>query len=80
MDALGKPFDPTRHEAMMEVEDPSQPPGRVVRVAEDGYTIHDRLLRPARVFVVDRHPKTEPSSQMEGAGAERASRATEHSS
>ena len=52
----------------MEVDDPSQPPGTVVRVAEDGYTIHDRLLRPARVFVVKRNPKTEPSSQMERAG------------
>ena len=50
----------------MEVDDPSQPPGTVVRVAEDGYTIHDRLLRPARVFVVKRSPKTEPSSQDGG--------------
>ena len=56
IDALGKPFDPTLHEAMMEVDDPSQPPGTVVRVAEDGYTIHDRLLRPARVLVVKRSP------------------------
>src|ERR1044072_4069492 len=46
IDARGKPFDPTLHEAMMEVDDPSQPPGAVVRVAEDGYKIHDRLLRP----------------------------------
>ena len=45
IDALGKPFDPTLHEAMMEVDDPSQPPGTVIRVAEDGYKIHDRLLR-----------------------------------
>ena len=70
IDARGKPFDPTLHEAMMEVDDPSQPPGAVVRVAEDGYKIHDRLLRPARVFVVKRNPKTEPSSQMEEAEAE----------
>ena len=54
IDALGKPFDPTLHEAVMEVDDPSQPPGTVVRVAEDGYTIHDRLLRPARVLVAKR--------------------------
>ena len=80
IDALGKPFDPTLHEAMMEVDDPSQPPGTVVRVAEDGYKIHDRLLRPARVFVVKRNPKTEPSSQMEEAEAECDSHSTEHSS
>jgi len=80
IDALGKPFDPTLHEAMMEVDDPSQPPGTVIRVAEDGYKIHDRLLRPARVFVVKRNPKTEPSSQMEEAEAEFDSHSTEHSS
>ena len=33
----------------MEVDDPEHEPGTVVRVVEDGYTIHDRLLRPARV-------------------------------
>ncbi len=53
-DALGQPFDPNRHEAIMEVDDPSQPPGTVVRVFEPGYMINDRLLRPARVFVTKR--------------------------
>ena len=80
IDALGKPFDPTLHEAVMEVDDPSQPPGTVVRVAEDGYTIHDRLLRPARVLVAKRSPKIESSSQIEGAEAECDTRSTEHSS
>jgi molecular chaperone GrpE len=51
IDALGKRFDPNLHEAVMQVEDASHPEGTVVRVVEDGYTIHDRLLRPARVFV-----------------------------
>jgi molecular chaperone GrpE len=49
--ALGERFDPNQHEAIMEVEDPSQVPGTVIRVVEEGYTIGDRLLRPARVFV-----------------------------
>ena len=49
--ALGERFDPSVHEAIMEVDDPSQPPGTVIRVVEDGYTINDRLLRPARVVV-----------------------------
>jgi molecular chaperone GrpE len=51
IDAHGKPFDPNFHEAVMEVEDPSQPPGTVTQVLEQGYTIRDRLLRPARVAV-----------------------------
>jgi molecular chaperone GrpE len=51
IEALGQDFDPNLHEAVAQVEDPSQPPGTVTRVAEEGYMIHDRLLRPARVFV-----------------------------
>ena len=80
IEALDKPFDPTLHEAMMEVEDSSRPPGTVVRIAEDGYMIHDRLLRPARVLVAKRSPKIESSSQIEGAEAECDTRSTEHSS
>src|SRR3984893_6315180 len=49
--AFGERFDPSIHEASMEVDDPSRPPGTVTRVVEDGYTINDRLLRPARVIV-----------------------------
>jgi molecular chaperone GrpE len=55
IEALGRPFDPRLHEAIMDVNDLSQPPGTIVRVAEPGYIIHDRLLRPAQVFVVRRH-------------------------
>jgi molecular chaperone GrpE len=51
IEALGQPFDPNLHEAIMHVADPSSPPGTVTRVVEPGYTIHDRLLRPARVVV-----------------------------
>jgi molecular chaperone GrpE len=49
--AVGERFDPTRHEAVMEVEDASRPAGTVTSALEDGYTIHNRLLRPARVAV-----------------------------
>jgi molecular chaperone GrpE len=66
IDALGQQFDPTLHEAILEVDEPSQPPGTVVRVAEDGYTIHDRLLRPARVMIVGRGSNA-PSSEREPA-------------
>lgn len=52
IDAIGKPFDPNMHEAVMEVDDAAHEPGTVVQVLEDGYTIHGRLLRPARVVAV----------------------------
>jgi molecular chaperone GrpE len=49
--ALGTPFDPKSHEAMLEIEDAIHLPGTVIDVLEDGFTLHDRLLRPARVSV-----------------------------
>ena len=49
--AQGKPFDPKFHEAIAIIDDPTQPPGTVTKVVEQGYTLRDRLLRPARVTV-----------------------------
>jgi molecular chaperone GrpE len=49
--ALGTRFDPKAHEAMQQVEDATHPPGTVIDVMEEGFTLHDRLLRPARVVV-----------------------------
>jgi molecular chaperone GrpE len=60
--ALNEPFDPMKHEAVMETDETEQPPGSVVQVLENGYTIHDRLLRPARVVVARAQ---QPSSQLE---------------
>ncbi|MGC1109162.1 MAG: nucleotide exchange factor GrpE [Methylovirgula sp.] len=51
MEALGTKFDPNLHEALYEVPDDSVPNGRVVKVAEDGYMIGGRMLRPAKVGV-----------------------------
>jgi molecular chaperone GrpE len=54
IEALGQRFDPNLHEVMIDVEDPSQSPGTIIRIVEHGYTIHGRLLRPARVVVSKR--------------------------
>ena len=46
----GEPFDPTRHEALM--QQPSDfPEGSVVQTLQKGYALHDRTLRPAQVAV-----------------------------
>ena len=63
IEALGARFDPTWHEAVMEMDDAAHPPGTVVRVLQDGYTIHDRLLRPARVVVNKRRSDTANASK-----------------
>lgn len=49
--ALGEPFDPTLHEAVMRVEDAEVMEPRVREELQSGYTLHDRLLRPAMVKV-----------------------------
>jgi molecular chaperone GrpE len=49
--AMGQKFDPHLHQAMMEVETDQAPAGTVVHEMQAGYTIHDRLLRPALVSV-----------------------------
>jgi molecular chaperone GrpE len=51
VDALGKPFDPNLHEAVMQQPSAEHPPMTVIQVFEPGYTIHDRVLRTARVAV-----------------------------
>ncbi len=50
-DPTGEKFDPNFQQAMYEVPDPSVPPGTVVQVVQAGYTIGDRVLRPALVGV-----------------------------
>jgi molecular chaperone GrpE len=64
INALNAPFDPARHEAVMEVDAAGKPPRSVATILEDGYMLHDRLLRPARVAVTKSQPSppqaTEP--------------------
>jgi molecular chaperone GrpE len=51
IEALGQPFDPNLHQAVMQQPAPDKPPNTVVAVLERGYMLHDRVLRPARVAV-----------------------------
>lgn len=51
IDPAGQPFDHNLHQAMFEDPDSDLPPGTVVQVIQQGYKIHDRLLRPAMVGV-----------------------------
>jgi molecular chaperone GrpE len=52
----GATFDPELHEAVMEIKDTRLPDGQIAQVIEDGYTIQDKLLRPARVVVAGSGP------------------------
>ncbi|HEY5710933.1 MAG TPA: nucleotide exchange factor GrpE [Allosphingosinicella sp.] len=49
--AMGEKLDPHLHQAMMEVPTDDAEPGTIVQEMQTGYTIKDRLLRPALVGV-----------------------------
>ncbi|HEX7855257.1 MAG TPA: nucleotide exchange factor GrpE [Sphingobium sp.] len=49
--SVGQPLDPNKHQAMMEVPSDEVEPGTVLIEMQAGYTIKDRLLRPALVSV-----------------------------
>jgi molecular chaperone GrpE len=51
IEAEGQKLDPNLHQAMMQIDDAEAEPGTIVEVVQVGYTIHDRLLRPAMVAV-----------------------------
>ena len=71
----GERFDHNRHQAMFEVPTDELAPGAVAQVVQDGYVIHDRLLRPALVGVA-RKPPEEPAPEA-GEAAEEAAEAPE---
>ncbi|CAF2107254.1 unnamed protein product [Brassica oleracea] len=50
-DPINEPFDPNRHNAMFQVPDASKPEGTVAHVLKAGYTLYDRVIRPAEVGV-----------------------------
>ncbi|MBF0626649.1 MAG: nucleotide exchange factor GrpE [Magnetococcales bacterium] len=49
--AMNAPFDPNLHQAVMQVEDPTIAPDRVVRELQTGYLLNQRLLRPSMVGI-----------------------------
>jgi molecular chaperone GrpE len=51
VEAMGQKLDPHVHQAMIEVPSDEAEPGTIVQEMQAGYTIKDRLLRPALVGV-----------------------------
>ena len=51
IDAVGKPFDPNYHQAVMRVESEEFDNDMVVEVLQEGYLLGDKTLRPAMVKV-----------------------------
>ncbi|MDQ0455379.1 nucleotide exchange factor GrpE [Rhizobium paknamense] len=61
----GQRFDPNFHQAMFEVPNPNVPNNTVVQVVQAGYTIGDRVLRPAMVGVAKGGPKADSAAAQE---------------
>ena len=61
IEPLGEKFDPNFHQAMYEVPDSTVPSGTVVQVIQAGYTIGERILRPALVAVTKGGAKPAPA-------------------
>jgi len=49
--AVGEPFDPHFHQAVMQESDADSEPGTVLQELQKGYTLNGRVLRPAMVKV-----------------------------
>ena len=59
IESLNEKFDHNLHQAMMEIENDELEPGTIVQELIPGYTLHDRLLRPAMVGVSKKPKKDE---------------------
>lgn len=53
---VGATFDPNLHDALMQVPTADHPPMTVIQEAERGYTLHERVIRPAKVIVATAVP------------------------
>lgn len=71
--AVGEPFDPALHDAMMQVETADVPPNTVVQVFQDGYRYHEKVLRHAKVGVSKRPAGAETACAPEGSAGDASS-------
>ena len=62
---VGEKFDPNLHQAMFETPIPGTAAGTVIQVMQNGFTINERLLRPAMVGVSKEAPQEVPVEKTE---------------
>jgi molecular chaperone GrpE len=64
----GERFDPHLHQAIAEAPHPETPEGHIFEVAQTGFTLAGRLIRPAMVIVSRGVPHHEPQGKPNGKG------------
>ena len=72
IEAEGEKFDPHKHQAMFEVPDPTRPEGTVVQVVQAGFSIGERVLRPAMVGVAKGGPKSAQGDHAPDGGIDKS--------
>jgi molecular chaperone GrpE len=72
IEAEGEKFDPHKHQAMFEVPDPTRPEGTVVQVVQAGFSIGERVLRPAMVGVAKGGPKAGQAEHAQDGGIDKS--------
>ena len=65
IDALGCPFDPFKHEAMLEVETEEEPDGYILEEIRKGYMYKERVLRASMVKIARTPIKEEEETENE---------------
>ena len=63
LEPKGQKFDPNFHQAIFEAPDETTPPGTVAQVVQSGWTIGDRVLRPAMVGISKGGPRAAPREE-----------------
>ncbi|MDS4010024.1 MAG: nucleotide exchange factor GrpE [Defluviicoccus sp.] len=72
IEAEGQLFDPHFHEALFEIPNAEVPNSTVLQVLSQGYTLNERILRPARVGVSRGGPKAAPAAALQADAQARA--------
>ncbi|MFQ5805713.1 MAG: nucleotide exchange factor GrpE [Phycisphaerae bacterium] len=65
IEALGKPFDPDLHEAVMQQPSAEHPAGTITQEIARGYKMHGRVIRPAKVIVSSAPPAPPADEETE---------------
>jgi molecular chaperone GrpE len=63
IDALGQPFNPHFHEAILQ-QPADTPPNTVLQVVRAGFCLHDRVVRPAQVIVSAAPPEAHDAEDV----------------
>ena len=64
IESLNKKLDPNFHQAMMEIDNDQKEPGTIIQEIQKGFTIKDRLLRPALVAVAKKTKNEEEKDKQ----------------